>query len=104
MQPVEYFLNKRGECCENCGRPFTYFNWAERHHCIQGRDKRFSELDNEINIELVCHNCHASGVVDTADHAIEFAKCQIERGYPVIEWYNSLPLKTKRFPNLEVML
>lgn len=105
LPEIEYLIVKRmNYCCDNCGAPFTAYNRPERHHCIEHRDKRFPELDNEINVELVCHKCHASGVVDTTDHAIEFARLQIKRGYDVVDWYNSLPLKTRRFPNLEGML
>jgi hypothetical protein len=41
-----------------------------------------------------------SGTLDTTEHALEFARRQIERGYDVIGWVESLPLKVKRFPNL----
>lgn len=98
MKPVSYFVQLRGNFCEYCGRPFTYSNWAERHHCLEKRDKRFPFLDNEINIEIVGHECcHSKGILDTQDHAVEFAKRQIARGYNVLEWYDSLPLKTRRF-------
>jgi len=52
-------------------------------------------LDDEINIELVCHECHASGKLDGIEHRKEFVQRQIERGYPVGDWYRGLPLKIK---------
>ena len=93
MQPVEYFLKERGVCCENCGRPFTFPNGIERHHCIVRRSKNHPEYDDPINIELVCHNCHQSGVVDSFEHRQEFAMRQCNRGYDVKAWYESLNLK-----------
>ena len=93
MQPVEYFIDQRGWFCENCGYPCNRHDPPERHHCIVRRSKNHPEYDNECNIELVCHNCHASGAVDSFEHRQEFAMRQINRGYPVKEWYESLDLK-----------
>jgi len=104
MKPVSYFIQVRGNCCEACGHPFSHYRPAERHHCIEHRQKKKPELDNEINIELVCQQCHMSGNLDTESHAIEFAKRQITRGVDVIGWYYSLPLKVLRFPNLRGMI
>lgn len=103
VKPVSYFIQLRGSFCESCGRPFTTVNPAQRHHAIEHRQKRYPELDNDINIEIVCMNCHMSGKLDTQSHAVEFAKRQIARGYNVLEWYDSLPLKTRRF-NLKGLL
>lgn len=62
------------------------------------------ELDEAVNIELVCHKCHMSGVLDTPEHAIDFAFRQLSRGYDVFDWYKFIKLKTRRFPNLSAML
>jgi hypothetical protein len=71
---------------------------------LEKRDKRFPILDNEINIELLGYLCcHATGKCDTQEHAVIFAKRQIERGYDVLEWWDNLPLKTRRF-NLRGLL
>ena len=95
MNPVAYFIETRGNCCENCGAPFTRENRPERHHCLFKRDKHIPELDHEINIELlgyVC--CHRKGQVNSQAHAEVFAQRQIERGYDVGAWIRcSLPLK-----------
>jgi len=106
MKPVSYFIQSRGNCCENCGASFEEFtNEPTRHHAIEPRNKNHPELDNEINIELIGWSCcHASGKLDTESHAIEFAKRQITRGVDVIGWYYSLPLKVLRFPNLRGMI
>ena len=96
MQPLSYFIQKRGNMCEYChSRPAT-----DRHHALERRQKRYPELDNEVNIESVCHACHMSGILDTSEHALSFALKQIKRGFDVCGWYDSLPLKVKRFPNL----
>jgi hypothetical protein len=104
MKPVSYFIQVRGNCCEACGHPFSYYRPAQRHHCIQPRQKGKTFLDDEKNIELVCQQCHMSGMLDTEIHAIEFAKRQIARGVDVVGWYYSLPLKVLRFPNLRGMI
>jgi hypothetical protein len=93
MKPIEYFIKKRGDRCENCQSLFTFFNVAQRHHCLIRRRKNTPELDNEINIELVCTYCHNSGDVDTFEHRQAFVNVQIERGFDVGEWVRSLTLK-----------
>ena len=93
MKPVEYFIETRGNQCENCRLQFFFGSWPERHHCLHGRVKGHPEFDEPVNIELVCHNCHQLGLVDTFEHRQEFAMRQINRGYPVKEWYESLGLK-----------
>jgi hypothetical protein len=92
MNPVEWFINERGNACEVCGNP-DYSRPLERHHCIVRRSKNHPEFDEPINIELVCRICHQSGVVDSFEHRYEFAMRQINRGYPVKEWYESLSLR-----------
>ena len=93
MQPLIYFLQQRGYECECCHKPFSAYNPPERHHAIVKRRKGNMALDEPINIELVCHNCHQSGIVDSFEHRQWFAMRQINRGYPVKEWYESLDLK-----------
>ena len=95
MQPIEYFLNKRGDYCENCGRPFTYFNWAERHHAIIRRSKKHPEYDSEENISLICSNCHKLAEIDSYEYSRKFWKKQISRGYDMKKWLDSLNLKAK---------
>ena len=94
MNSIEHFLRIRGNTCENCGAEFTRENRPERHHCLFGRDKRFPELDQDVNIELLGYICcHRKGKVNSQAHAEVFAKRQIARGYNVRAWVHSLPLK-----------
>ena len=97
MQPVEYYIEIRGNECENCHAPFDkYKNPATRHHCLIKRDNKKPQLDNEINIELAGWTCcHETGKLDTQEHKEEFAYRQIARGYDVGGWVISLPLKVK---------
>ena len=93
MKPLEYFIQTRGDRCEFCGVIFTYDNFCERHHAIVKRRKGNAALDEPVNIELVCHQCHQSGNVDSFEHRQEFAIRQINRGFDVKSWYESLDLK-----------
>jgi hypothetical protein len=93
MNSVEWFMQDRGNMCEACGCSPSYSNWFERHHVIVRRSKKHPEFDEPVNIELLCHSCHSSGIGDTFEHRQEFAMRQINRGYPVKEWYESLNLK-----------
>ena len=93
MNSVEHFLRIRGNTCENCNEPFTRENWPERHHCIKGRSKHRPEFDEDVNISLVCRKCHASGEVDSYEYKQVFAMRQVNRGYFIKEWYQSLDLK-----------
>ena len=93
MNSVEHFLRIRGNACEHCHKPFMRDNWPERHHSIKGRSKHRPEFDEDVNIELVCHNCHQSGEVDSFEHRQEFAMRQVNRGYNVSLWIQSLDLK-----------
>ena len=94
MDPVEYFIETRGNCCENCGAPFTFNNTPQRHHCLHGRVKGHPEFDEPVNIELLGSQCcHLNGKGDTFEHRQEFAMRQINRGYDVKAWYESLDLK-----------
>lgn len=86
--------------CEICDKRLG----TDLHHCIEKRRKGHPELDCEINLEVVCHQCHMEGKADSKEHAIEFVKRQIERGHDVLDWYDGLPLITRRFPNLKGML
>jgi len=93
MKPLLYFLQERGFACENCGSYHAEFNILERHHCIVKRSKNRPDFDEDINIELLCRSCHASGIMDSFEHRYEFAIRQINRGYDVKAWVESLNLK-----------
>ena len=95
MDSIEYFIETRGNACEYCGAAFHKFtNEPTRHHCLVKVSKKHPEYDHEINIELAGWSCcHETGKLDTFEHRQEFAMRQINRGYPVKEWYQSLDLK-----------
>ena len=94
MKSVEYFIQTRGNQCENCGTPFSYSNVPTRHHCLHKRNKNDPRFDNEINIELVGWSCcHETGKLDTYEHKEVFARRQIARGFDVVGWYESLNLR-----------
>ncbi len=93
MQPIEYYINLRGNFCENCGcRPAS-----ELHHAIIRRSKKHPEYDAPENLELVCRHCHASGDLDSYSHSCVFWKRQVSRGYDMEKWIQSLGLKTREF-------
>jgi hypothetical protein len=83
---------KRGWACENCGR-----TGCERHHGLFRKDKRYPELDDELNYALVCHRCHTRGICDSKEFRQAFYRRQCERyGREVVDaWVASLPLKEK---------
>ena len=64
---------------------------SERNHCVIYRSKGWEKyLDVEENLEDVCPDCHKYPA-HTAAHKKEFWKQQIERGYDMDKWWNSLP-------------
>jgi hypothetical protein len=93
VNPVAWFINERGNACEICGCEQTYNNPFQRHHCLHGRVKNHPEFDEPVNIELVCFKCHFGCIADSFEHRQEFAMRQINRGYDVKLWYESLNLK-----------
>ena len=95
MNSVEHFLRIRGNTCENCGAEFHRFtNEPTRHHCLIKVSKKHPEYDEDVNIELAGWTCcHETGKLDTFEHRQLFAMRQVNRGYFVKEWYQSLDLK-----------
>ena len=94
MNSVEHFLRIRGNACEHCHEPFTRENWPERHHCLIKVSKKHPEYDEDVNIELAGWTCcHQTGKLDTFEHRQEFAMRQVNRGYNVSLWIESLDLK-----------
>lgn len=94
MDSIEYFIETRGNQCENCHEPFTFNNPPQRHHAIVKRSKGKPEFDEEINIELLGGTCcHLNGRCDTFEHRQEFAIRQVNRGFDVVSWYESLNLR-----------
>jgi hypothetical protein len=83
------FIRLAGRMCEICHeRP-----WTEKNHCIIHRCKGFEKyLDVPENMEFVCHTCH-DYPAHTSEHKKLFWRKQIERGYDMEAWWNSLPPK-----------
>ena len=94
MNSVEHFLRIRGNTCENCNEPFTWLNIPTRHHCLIKVSKKHPEYDEDVNIELAGWTCcHQTGKLDTFEHRQQFAMRQVNRGYNVSLWIQSLDLK-----------
>ena len=95
MNPVEYFIEMRGNQCENCGSKFDkYTNPPTRHHALHKRVKGEPKFDEDVNIELAGWTCcHQTGKLDTFEHRQVFAMRQVNRGYNVTAWIQSLDLK-----------
>lgn len=78
-----------GAGCEIC----TIRKATEKNHCIIHRRKGYEKyLDVPENMEFVCHSCH-DYPAHTTEHKREFWKKQIERGYDMDKWWDSLPWK-----------
>ena len=94
MLPLSYFIEARGPMCEICGeRPAEH-----RHHALYGRAKRYPELNDERNIQIVCVVCHLyTGAADTWDNRMNFWLVQCDRygKADMIAWHEGLPMKVK---------
>ena len=96
MTPEELFdflVAERGPYCEIC-------HWrkaTQAHHCIVKRRKGHPERDVPANRELTCDECHiwGDGYVNSYEHKCSFWQKQIERGYDMRKFYDSLNLKSK---------
>ena len=87
----EQLIRERGPYCEMCyWRPAT-----DPHHCIIRQMKGHPEYDVLENLEALCHDCHMDGYVDSYEHSQAFWARQVERGYKMQEWKDSLGLKYK---------
>lgn len=83
-------LEKRGALCENCGTR----TWTELHHCLVHDSKRLhKQVTVEENLMAVCRRCHSH--LNGHEVRVAFAKKQVERGYDICAWYNSLNMKNK---------
>ena len=79
--------------CEGCDRPAVH-----AHHCLYGRDKRYPELNDDENLQLVCYQCHfVTGKADSWENRQFFWGVQCERygSDHMIEWHDNLRLKVK---------
>lgn len=86
----EEILAERGPMCEACG----VRRWSELHHCLVHDSKRFhKEVTCKENLMAVCRHCHSH--LNGNEVRVAFAKKQVERGYDIRGWYNSLGLKNK---------
>jgi len=85
-------LKRDGPLCGCCGeRPA-----AQRHHAIIRRDvHKWRVLDTEINIQMVCPDCHATGRCDSKENRRAHVERMKGLGLDVDGWLNSLPYKTR---------
>ena len=87
----ELCVEERGDACEMC----AWNKAVDPHHCIVHKRKGRPEFDATWNIELLCRKCHSDGYCNSYEHRGGFWSRQKERGYPIKEIYDSLPLKKK---------
>lgn len=86
----DLLTRERGQVCELCHvRPAT-----EMHHCLYHRRRGAPCLDDGPNIELLCHQCHQDGAVNSWAHRVAFWRRQTER-YDMDAWHEALPIKKK---------
>jgi hypothetical protein len=53
-------------------------------------------LNHIFNIEMVCRQCHQSGIVNGYEHRCEFfAKQKAGYGQEFLDWWDGLPMKVK---------
>jgi hypothetical protein len=89
---TEELIKLRGYYCEECGKPaYT----LQRHHWLFKRDKRFSFLNDERNLGLVCLDCHEN-VSNSYESKKRFFLKQCKRYTDMKEWLANLPLKFKQ--------
>ncbi len=79
---------ERGIMCECCGKQ----PWTQNNHCIihrsKGQEKHLDVMDNS---EMVCAECHISKRCDSRLHKKSHWAKQVERGYNMDAWWDSLP-------------
>ena len=79
--------------CEGCNNPAE-----QAHHCLYRRDKRYPELNDDENLQLVCYYHHmVDGTADSWENRVWFWGVQCERygADHMIEWHDNLRLKVK---------
>jgi len=86
-------VEARGQFCELCHARVG----TQLHHVLKRRSKRHPEYDHEINLCLICYQCHDTGYVNSRQFKVDWYNRQKIRGYDVDGWLDSLKLKTKEF-------
>jgi len=85
---------RRISVCQVCGvRPAE-----EAHHCLYGKDKRFKQLNDDENLQLVCIECHKyNGGALGYENKLRFWEwaCEFYGHKHMVEWHNRLPMKIK---------
>ena len=75
--------------CNICGK----YGSVQGNHCVVHRAKGYEKyLNVPENMEDVCHDCHGYPA-HTHRHKVEFWYQQVERGYDMDAWWNSLPFE-----------
>lgn len=85
----QMLIRKRGHKCECCGRPATVLHG---HHCLIHNKAGYPILTTGENIELVCEECHSSGIVNGHRHRAAFLLKQRKR-YDMREWISKVESK-----------
>ena len=85
---------ERGWVCEICGRN----RWTELNHCI-AHDKRKPEWYHRAasvlaNLQAACSECH-NPRGHTHKNKLDFVQKQKARGYDLVAFVDSLPLKER---------
>ena len=103
MKPSELkqaLIDDRGSFCERCVFQAGYPGGLEVHHCLIHRSKRFPQLDDPMNCQLLCRTCHSSGEVNGHPWRVKFLRSQHEKykrdDVTVYNWFINLPEKLQR--------
>jgi hypothetical protein len=70
----------------------------EAHHCLYGKKKGVSELNDYENLQLVCRSCHKhTGKALTYKNRLKFwhRACEFYGKKHMVKWHENLPLKIK---------
>lgn len=83
-------LKERGPLCEHCG----VREWQDCHHVLVHDSKRLhKQVTVPENLMCVCRECHP--YLNGHEVRRDFRDRQVNRGYDIRGWYNSLDMKIK---------
>ena len=93
---VKQYLMNTQKGCPVCGRSTR--RQGDAHHLFVRRGPDIPELYTEINIILVCHNCHVPEAPEL-NYMSALMKLEIYGPDAIEGWLDSLPLKIKTLPS-----
>jgi uncharacterized protein YcsI (UPF0317 family) len=77
----------------------------EAHHCLHGRMKGVTELNQYENLQIVCRKCHhITGAAKTWENRVNYWRwaCSWYGKQHMIDWWNDVPIKVKeRYEEIE---